>query len=108
MYRSHSRIQRHKSAGWRKVSLRMSATLRLLLLFTFLVSCLSAPKFHLIETEDEGGEEGEVDEVGSGQEGGEGEEGGADQLGDGDGEDADYDCNGTICSFFPTTEPFFG
>ena len=57
----------------------MSAKFRLLLLFTLLVTCLSAPKFHLIETEDEG-EEGGVDEVGSSQEG-EGEEGGADQLG---------------------------
>ena len=57
----------------------MSATLRLLLLFTLLASCLSAPKFHLIETEDEG-EEGGVDEVGSSQEG-EANEGGADQLG---------------------------
>ena len=72
MYHGHSRSQ----------MLRMSATLRFLLLFTLLVSCLSAPKFHLIETEDDQGEEGEVDEVGSGQEGDadEGEEGGADQL----------------------------
>merc|ERR1712212_1003608 len=67
------------TTGCRKVNLRMSATLRLLLLFTFLVTCHSAPKFHLIETEDEG-EEGGVDEVGSNQEG-EGEEGGAEQLG---------------------------
>ena len=93
MYQSHSRSQ----------ILRMSATLRLLLLFTLFVSCLSAPKFHLVETEDEG----EVDEVGSGQEDEEGEEGGADQLGanpeDGDGEDADYNCIGIICSFFPVT-----
>ena len=57
----------------------MSATPRLLLLFTLLVPGLSAPKFHLIETEDEGEEEG-VDEVGSNQEG-EGNNGGADQLG---------------------------
>ena len=74
MYQSHSRSQ----------NLRMSATLRLLLLFTLLVSCLSAPKFHLVETEDEGGEEGEVDEVGSGQE-------------DGDGEDADYNSSKKCC-----------
>ena len=90
MYQSHSRSQ----------ILRMAATLRFLLLFTLLVSCLSAPKFHLIETEDDQGEEGEVDEVGSGQEGDEGEEGGADQLGanqeDGDGKDADY-CIINIC-----------
>merc|ERR1711974_445000 len=50
--------------GSRKVNFRMTTILRLLLLSTFLVSCLSAPKFHLIETEDEdedkGGEEGAV------------------------------------------------
>merc|ERR1739838_970218 len=84
-------------------NLRMSATLRFLLLFTLLVSCLSAPKFHLIETEDDQGEEGEVDEVGSGQEGDadEGEEGGADQLGGNqeDGEDADY--NSSRCGAWP-------
>ena len=87
MYQSQSRSQ----------SLRMSATLRLLLLFTLLVSCLSAPKFHLVETEDEGeGGEGGVDEVGSGQEDDEGEEGGADQLG-ANPEDGDYKCTGIYC-----------
>ena len=34
----------------------MTLILRLLLLSTLFVSCLSAPKFHLIETEDDGGE----------------------------------------------------
>merc|ERR1711974_141129 len=52
------------TTGSRKVNFRMTTILRLLLLSTFLVSCLSAPKFHLIETEDEdedkGGEEGAV------------------------------------------------
>ena len=33
----------------------MTLILRLLLLSTLFVSCLSAPKFHLIETEDDGG-----------------------------------------------------
>ena len=54
----------------------MKEILQLLLLSTFLVSCLSAPKFHLIETVDEG-EEGGKDEAGSSQEG-EGEEEGVD------------------------------
>ena len=45
----------------------MPTTLRLLLLSTFLVVCLSAPKFHLIETED-GDEDEAVEEVVSSQE----------------------------------------
>ena len=47
--------------------MRMPTTLRLLLLSTFLVVCLSAPKFHLIETED-GDEDEAVEEVVSSQE----------------------------------------
>ena len=39
------------------VKYRMRTILRFLLLSTFLVSCLAAPKFHLLETEDEGEEE---------------------------------------------------
>jgi len=62
--------------GLRRVNFRMKEILRLLLLSTFFVSCLSAPKFHLIETVD-GGEEGGKDEAGSSQEG-EGEEEGVD------------------------------
>merc|ERR1712212_23121 len=55
------------------VNYRMRTILRFLLLYTFLVSCLSAPKFHLVETEDEGEEEEKYhsfedeDEVGSSQ-----------------------------------------
>ena len=41
------------------VNYRMRTILRFLLLSTFLVSCLSAPKFHLVEIEDEGEEEEE-------------------------------------------------
>ena len=64
----------------------MKAIVRLLLFFTLLVSSLSAPKFHLIETEDEEG----VDEVGSNQED-DGEEGGADKdLENNQEEDRDY------------------
>ena len=40
----------------------MTLILRLLLLSTLFVSCLSAPKFHLIETEDDGGEGAPVEE----------------------------------------------
>ena len=79
----------------------MSSILRLLLLSTFLVSCLSAPKFHLIETVDEvkegGVDEGEVeeggeDEAGSSQEG-EGEEERVDKVGGNqENEDFDWDC----------------
>ena len=53
----------------------MTLILRLLLLSTLFVSCLSAPKFHLIETEDDGGEGAPVEVVdpprlaGSSQEG---------------------------------------
>merc|ERR1712212_1166537 len=91
------------TTGCRKVNLRMTATLRFLLLFTFLVTCHSAPKFHLIETEDEG-EDGGLDEVGSNQEG-EGEEGGADQLGSNQEdqlEDGDYNSSKCkrLCDFF--------
>ena len=50
----------------------MTLILRLLLLATIFVSCLSARKFHLIETEDDAGEGGgdEVDPpaIGSSQE----------------------------------------
>ena len=45
----------------------MPTILRLLLLSTFLVVCLSAPKFHLIETED-GDEDEAVEEVVGSQE----------------------------------------
>ena len=79
------------TAGWRKINFRMSSILRLLLLSTFLVSCLSAPKFHLVETVDEGGKRGE-DEVGSSQEG-EGEEERVDKVGGNqENEDFDWDC----------------
>merc|ERR1712212_626705 len=92
------------TTGCRKVNLRMTATLRFLLLFTFLVTCHSAPKFHLIETEDEG-EEGGVDEVGSNQEG-EGNDGGADQLGSNQEdhlEDGDYSQN--VSGWFRPPQP---
>ena len=50
----------------------MKTILKLLLFFTFFVSCLPGPRFQLIETEDEGEDEGE----------GEGEnEGGEDEVG---------------------------
>ena len=87
------------TAGWRKVDFRMTSILRLLLLSTFLVSCLSAPKFHLVETVDEGEEggvdegeveEGEEDEAGSSQEG-EGEDEG-DNVG-GNQEDEDFNAS---------------
>merc|ERR1711971_847091 len=79
------------AAKRRKLNLRMLTTLlQILLLSTFLASCLSAPKFHLIETEDEGG----VEEVGRRQEGDEGQEGGADQRG-GNQEDGDFRLNMT-------------
>ena len=50
----------------------MKTILKLLLFSTFFVSCLSGPRFQLIETEDEGEGEGEdeggEDEVESSQE----------------------------------------
>merc|ERR1712179_641744 len=52
-----------RKRGSKKVNFRMATILRVLLLCTFFVSsCLSAPKFQLIETEDDG-EEGAPDEV---------------------------------------------
>ena len=85
----------------------MSSILQLLLLSTFLVSCLSAPKFHLIETVDEveeGGvdegevEEGEEDEAGSSQEG-EGEGEGEDEGDNVGGNQEDEDFNASMCTF---------
>ena len=46
----------------------MKTILKLLLFSTFFVSCLSGPRFQLIETEDEGENEGGEDEVGRSQE----------------------------------------
>ena len=75
------------TAVLRKVNFRMISILRLLLISTFLVSCLSAPKFHLVETVDEG-EEGEEDEAGSSQEGEREDKVGGNQ----ENEDFDWDC----------------
>ena len=85
------------TAGLRKVNFRMTSILRLLLLSTFLVSCLSAPKFHLVETVDEV-EEGEEDEAGSSQEG-KGEDEGEYEGDNVRGNQEDEDFNASMCTF---------